>query len=300
MSSQAKPDLKNAVSVHVFGGLGNMLFQYMAGHALSMRLGVPLYCVSPQESDHQSTLELVGLQPSYVSVPPSLLKRAAKRRPAPIKTALHMISGQWPARPVCEPHYHYFKSFESLKPGCLLSGYWQSYRYFEQDLGHLGQIIRPAAGSDVVDERWTQWTAGFERVCSVHIRRGDYVRDAAATKVHGVLGRDYYDRAKQVMDGLAAPDRYLVFSDQPEAAARELAHWGEKAVFLPRNAQDEDLALMSRCHHHITANSSYSWWAAVLNRPQGKQVIAPRQWFSEETLRKKNTCDLMPPEWIRL
>ena len=300
MSSQAQPDLKSAVAVHVFGGLGNMLFQYMAGYSLSKRLGVPLYCVSPEASDHQSALELVGLQPTYVDVPAGLLKRAARRRPAPFKTAFQRLTGQWPARPVAEPHYHYWKGFEQLEPGCLLSGYWQSYRYFENDLDTLGQIIRPATGRAFVEERWAQWTSGFERVCSVHIRRGDYVRDAAATKVHGVLGRDYYDRAKEVMDGLVSPDRYLVFSDQPEAAEAELAHWGERAVFLPRNAQEQDLALMSRCHHHITANSSYSWWAAVLNRSNGKRVIAPRQWFAPETLRQKNTCDLMPSDWIRL
>ena len=38
------------------------------------------------------------------------------------------------------------------------------------------------------------------------------------------------------------------------------------------------MAMMSRCNHHIIANSSFSWWGAWLSRNNGV-VIAPKNWF---------------------
>jgi hypothetical protein len=54
---------------------------------------------------------------------------------------------------------------------------------------------------------------------------------------------------------------------------------------------------MSLCHHHIIANSSFSWWGAWLNDSEDKVVIAPRQWFNQANL---DTRDLIPSSWIQL
>ena len=35
---------------------------------------------------------------------------------------------------------------------------------------------------------------------------------------------------------------------------------------------------MSLCDHHITANSSYSWWGAYLNT-QGGSIVMPDPWY---------------------
>jgi hypothetical protein len=52
--------------------------------------------------------------------------------------------------------------------------------------------------------------------------------------------------------------------------------------------------LMSLCKHNITANSSFSWWAAWLNQYKNKIVIAPKQWFVDKE--NEVACD----NWIKL
>ncbi len=136
---------------------------------------------------------------------------------------------------------------------------------------------------------------------SVHVRRGDYL-NPGTTEFHGVLGEPYYREAvSRIGAALGNGADFFIFSDDPTAA-------GQVLNFVPKSRLThvcgdperpwEDMALMARCQHHVTANSSFSWWGAWLNRSPDKLVVAPRTWFAPTELKKLNTADLYPPGWI--
>ncbi len=133
---------------------------------------------------------------------------------------------------------------------------------------------------------------------SVHVRRGDYVSQRSAAAVHGVCSLQYYRSALAAISRTLHDPQFFVFSDDARWT-REYLTFPGPATFVDHNGPAtafQDLLMMSRCKHHVLANSSFSWWGAWLNPSPDKSVVAPRHWFADG----RETKDLTPAEWIRL
>ena len=134
---------------------------------------------------------------------------------------------------------------------------------------------------------------------SVHLRRGDYnTPDGIAS--FGLLDKDYYDRAANLLLRIYPDCRFYIFSDDVTEAQHIFSSWSKK-VIMPIRSACQDMLLMSSCRHHIIANSTFSWWGAWLGKNPEGITIAPRHWFTKEaTIAHKYLLDLFPDDWIQL
>lgn len=117
---------------------------------------------------------------------------------------------------------------------------------------------------------------------SLHVRRGDYVRNSRTNATHGVCSIEYYQSAiEYILERVKHPILY-VFSDDIEWVKQNLrTHLPTEYIDHNQGAASHfDMRLMSLCRHHVIANSSFSWWGAWLNPDPNKIVIAPRKWFA--------------------
>lgn len=138
---------------------------------------------------------------------------------------------------------------------------------------------------------------------SIHIRRGDYLLSNFS---FCILDHEYYTKA--IVDQFMPTEDYnfVVFSNDIEFAKNLFE--GDNIYFVTPEGGDkvctdsekEDLALMSLCDHHITCNSSYSWWGAYLSKNKNKKIICPTNWLKQDHQSSWINGNYYPPSWINI
>ncbi len=286
------------VIVGLGGRLGNQMFQYAAGKALAMRLEATLSFEGfGKDSERKSRVQVLD----SFDLPDAFTPITSRRFD---KLLFKLARRGWPVRlrglPIyVEPHFHYTPHFETIDRGCYLVGGWMSERYFEsiravllEDFSFKGEMTE---GSLLLFRQISDCPCSV----AVHVRRGDYVEDPRILARHGICGRDYYEAAMNRLREQDGRCSFFVFSDDVARVEREFAGLKD-LTFVRGNTQEEDLHLMASCQHIVIANSTFSWWAAWLNRHADKSVIAPKRWFGPELMDKLDTKDLLPPDWHKI
>ncbi|MGD0077168.1 MAG: alpha-1,2-fucosyltransferase [Sedimentisphaerales bacterium] len=293
---------KRAIMIitRLFGGLGNQMFQYAAGRRLAHVLAVELKLDVTWMDKFISrpyTLGKFNIQENFATAA-EIAAMAPKGR---IEHALAKIwPKKWP-KYIQEKCFHFDPEILNLYDGVYLKGYWQSEKYFSDIAAILRReftLKTPLSGKS---KELSEMIASKQSV-SIHIRRGDYVAARKTKRVHGGCGPDYYLRCVDYLKQLVKNAHFFIFSDDPEWAGDNLKRLCP-ATFVDYNRADkdyEDLWLMSRCNHHIIANSTFSWWGAWLNPREDKIVLAPRQWFDKKIQVSMKMDDLFPSGWILL
>lgn len=284
------------ITVKLNGGLGNQLFQYSLGRALSLKYDVPLRI----DASVYKFYDVHPFRLNSYSIAGELYSRSGKiyRFLNSTKMQSNLKKLNLRKNVYIEKSIEYDPDVITMGDDVVLYGYFQSEKYFSsvrnvllQDL-QINQHQKECCGQ-VVNEIVSQ------ECVSLHVRRGDYVTNSEANKVHGICGLNYIYEAVSIIRNQTGSSnlKVFVFSDDIEWCRANIDL--ENLYFVEGNddSPEVDLFLMSLCSHNIIANSTFSWWGAWLNQNPKKIVICPRQWFRSNSLSDR---DIVPDNWLRL
>jgi hypothetical protein len=269
--------MSDSIIVVLQGGLGNQLFQYAAGLTLASRLGGELWLTPTQENKH-SGKDYRG----------TLYRRGKAIGPD--------------GKPVGQIVFHeHGESFEPWSPDQYkgipflgVKGYFQNLPVIESQISLIRSDLFQALSQVRTSLRQKYHLHNPRQTCFIHIRRGDYLNQKPGT--FWVQDMSYYLPALQlVKQRTSGPRRWMVISD--DIAWCRTQPWLSVSPFEFADEPEElhGLMLMSMCEGGaIIANSSFSWWGAMLGCRESAPVVYPSKWYA------KLQPDLFPSSWIRI
>jgi hypothetical protein len=255
--------------VRIYGGIGNQLFQYAFARAM-INNGIH-----------------VGFDISWSEDP----KRARSTYPRPCR--LDKFNIKYEKSPLINKHI--------LKEGCRgfnlsfiqlrdynFDGYWQYYKYF---INILPELKKEITIKDIY--KTSEYMKFYDKITScnsvsVHVRRGDYLTHKGNFRD---LPFEYYANAIKLVEG----DLFIFSDDLPWCVQRFKKEVFNREITFVGLEDYQDLELMKFCKHNIITNSTFSWWAAMLNDNPDKKVICPVHWLGDTQERNR-----YPKEWIRI
>ncbi|MCR5106563.1 MAG: alpha-1,2-fucosyltransferase, partial [Lachnospiraceae bacterium] len=179
--------------------------------------------------------------------------------------------------------YEFIDSMDE-KDDRYFTGFWIEERYYLPVLDKLRRsFVFPKL--DEKNEKLSRRMMN-ENSVSIHVRRGDYLREYADS--FKALSREYYEVAVDKLSGSAGISRdkmsFYIFSDDPLYMEREFSWLDNKTVVSGNEGNDsyKDMQLMSLCRHNIIANSTFSQWAALLNKNEGHITIYPKAYLRDK------------------
>jgi len=291
---------REGITVRPVGGLGNQLFIYATGRAIAERLACPLFVdlgyysqSNPNDTPRTPELDwLITPEQTLAATNQSTLGSLLTK----IQTKFHLHNSQ---RVFQESGFAYDPRIEDISRGTNLIGYFQSWKYFQSISATLrSDILNQSPSSDWFRGE-QQLLQGLKPWIALHVRRGDYA-EPLNEQFHGLTSRDYYETAIKSVESILGSCNLVLFSDEPDVAAELIGaiHPITRVIKAPDDSHPmESILLMSQANAIITANSSFSWWAAWLANLEPALTFAPDPWFASAD---KDERDLCPPQWVRL
>ena len=176
----------------------------------------------------------------------------------------------------------------------FIVGYFQSYRFIKdiQTYKLLRTMSLTKKNSEV--EEFTEIAQNEEPIV-VHFRFGDYKLENS----FGIPTANYYKNALIQIVEKNPHSKIWVFTDE-EVEARNVF----PVEFMDRTrwftdkqlSSAETLEIMRLGKSYVVANSTFSWWGAILSKTENPLVICPDVWFKYED----EPLDLIPPSWKRV
>jgi hypothetical protein len=269
------------VSVRLFGGLGNQLFQYMAGKSLSIDRNCHLHIDSgwlrdgySHEKSTISEFKFFLPDQQYEQMHRNLMHLYIDRLSTVFARNSRVVAR---LLRINAPKSVGFEDLSEIECGTQLRGYYQSPRYFEKLLnsGVISQasfeLLQPGKTFKLLASQLE--TSGY---IAIHVRGGDYLNKKSE---YVELPLQYYLDALNLLDTKYGHLPKWVFTDDEEHARKLFASVvGLNFIQNESMTAAESMILMSRADAIICANSTFSYWASLING-QTSSIVLPRSWM---------------------
>jgi hypothetical protein len=285
------------ISIELMGGIGNQLFQYFAGLHFAQKLQIELELIEPIKSLHKKQHKLSNIRDFDFAMDHKWGMDSFFIKHYSINRIFFWMSQKSSILARSISMFGYVTEgaitrcqLKRLNGNSIyLKGYFQTYKYFTE-------ITQEAKKISIVNPSpWFQLMLEDIRnhaYIALHVRRGDY---QVVGNEMGALSVKYYEEALSKLDKVGHP--ILIFSDDVQAAKKMFVPiLGARGLYVdpPSDASAaESLILMSLCKAIITANSTFSYWAALLSKSE-TPVVYPNPWF----FGKQYSVPEIPDTWI--
>ena len=177
----------------------------------------------------------------------------------------------------------------------ILSGFgtYQDWKKYENDIVKMYSFKE-----NIINEANEDYNLLYsiinKKSVSIHFRRTDYLVMSSLN-----LSNEYYQKAINHFDDSYT---FFIFSDDIDSVRDEnIFKDYHDVVYVDSKSAGCDMYLMSLCKHNIIANSTFSFWGAMLNKNGNKTVVCPRDFigYTAKQLMYINN-NWFPDTWISI
>ncbi|MDE6743064.1 MAG: alpha-1,2-fucosyltransferase [Lachnospiraceae bacterium] len=284
------------VIAHMSGGFGNQLYSFAFGYSLAKNRGEEFWIDTAIQdaSWFFRNPDILKLNIEYDKRITYKIGRTIPDRAVFNKLRFRKAIG-WRTKKIMEKdiasEQEWFSYCKSQKGNIYVQGNWSMESLFlpvKSDILRMYTFREPLKGEA---EKLADEIQSISNTVGVHYRRGDYVNIGISMKP------SYYRNAMDKMAAMIKEPVFYCFSEDLDWVKEQFKDYPYDIRYPKYESDDkgiDDFRLLSLCNHQITANSSYSWWAAYLNKNDNKEIICPCDWDGGWSLA------MYPEEWIKL
>lgn len=151
----------------------------------------------------------------------------------------------------------------------VLDGYWECHEYFDE---YRDDLVRQFVPNYPLEKEIQKTATRMQRENSVavHIRKGDF------TQFGRLISDDYYEQSIRKMRTVISNPMFYILTESEET--KESYRCKKDFHIIDCDTETkyiDEWFLLSKCKHHIIANSTYSWWSSYVSNQKGKIVVFP-------------------------
>jgi hypothetical protein len=258
--------MSQVIIVQLADGLGNQMFEYAAGRAISQALGGQLVLLPCTNNPH-----------STKDYRPILFTKARLYAPMVSPTVSYVEKTAWDS---WSP-----SMFEGTDVLAIKKAFFQYLPPLLPVLPFIRSEFIQQLESFRLHLSWKYNIKDRRRTAFLHIRRGDYLKQPEAIVLHS----QYYIDGMQKADHKSL-DWYVLSNDIPWCKSQP---WLQGLQVIDEPDELVTLAFMSMCEGGaIIANSTFSWWGAILSG--ATHVVYPTKWWGTAKIQPQ----IFPSNWI--